>query len=157
MKFFVPLKYMTAVTAYSIFAFDIITNKNKTYPLLKLPSFYLNTMAVVLITISFYLTNIFNACEDGDILYVLYYVKKNSDINVKNFWGETPLHIACKHNRQFMARLLIKYGANVNIKDNTRARHTPLDHAINNKNPYLINLINSKMSKSHTDNTNDTH
>ena len=45
-------------------------------------------------------------------------LSKGADPNIKNFFGNTALHIAYKNDNAFIINLLIEYGANDKIKNN---------------------------------------
>lgn len=49
---------------------------------------------------------------------------KGCEINNRDSFGETPLHLACKNGRIDVMRVLIQYGADVNLKD--KNGNTPL-------------------------------
>lgn len=42
---------------------------------------------------------------------------QNSNVNIKNFWGATPLILAALHNRLEFATILIERGAKIDISD----------------------------------------
>lgn len=46
-------------------------------------------------------------------------------INVRDVYGNTPLHLACEEDRQEEARLLVSRGANLEIKN--KEEKTPID------------------------------
>ena len=53
-------------------------------------------------------------------------IEKGADVNAKDKYGYTPLHLTAIYNRPQMAQLLIKHGADVNAKDNYG--NTPLHY-----------------------------
>jgi ankyrin repeat protein len=59
----------------------------------------------------------------------------------------TPLHLAVKSKNLEMVNLLLKAGANPNIKD--KARNTALDNAILNDNNDIINLLDGSEKRLH--------
>ena len=58
------------------------------------------------------------AVECGYEVFINYLLQKGSDINAKNNINETALHIALRNHNYKFADLLIKHGANENIKNN---------------------------------------
>jgi len=58
------------------------------------------------------------AVKNFDVKKVEEALSAGADINAKNVYGRTALHIASYHDRKDIAELLIKYGADVNAKDN---------------------------------------
>lgn len=56
----------------------------------------------------------------------------------------TPIHLACKNGFCKIVKLLIKYGCNVNAKDD--AGKTALHHAVISNNGELLQLIIEKVS-----------
>lgn len=54
-----------------------------------------------------------------------------ADVNCRNSFGETPLHLAVRNCRPAGAKYLIENGADINAKDNDGI--SPLDNVKNNK------------------------
>ena len=52
--------------------------------------------------------------------------KKN--INTKDWWGLTPLHLAAEYGRDRIVQILLEFGANVNALDDSGK--TPMDKII---------------------------
>jgi hypothetical protein len=52
---------------------------------------------------------------------------KGADVNVKDQYGDTPLHYAAQHGKADMCKLLIAHGSNIN--DKNRNSETPLHYA----------------------------
>ncbi len=71
-------------------------------------------------------TPLFNAVYKGLSKIIEYFIKKGSDVNIRNIYGQTPLHVAVRGSMNGVS-LLLKYGANDNIKDN--AGDKPIDIA----------------------------
>lgn len=86
------------------------------------------------------MTPLYNACRSGwgDVVELM--IKKGADVDAESY-GETPLlKVAGKKvNDVNLARILIKYDADVNAKD--AQGNTPLYHAILNKNSAMIKLL----------------
>jgi ankyrin repeat protein len=64
---------------------------------------------------------------------------KGAEVNAKNKWGETPLHIAAFKSRKDVAELLLAGKAEVNAKDNKDS--TPLHAAKLKGNADLVELL----------------
>jgi ankyrin repeat protein len=61
------------------------------------------------------------------------------DIDTKNQFGHTALHIACLSERYDRVKLLIECGANLNVKDNRG--NTPIYAAIKKGNVEIVKLL----------------
>lgn len=50
-----------------------------------------------------------NTCEKGDVEEVLSLIsRKDCNINALNVYGESPLHIVCKHDHLEIVKILLK-------------------------------------------------
>lgn len=83
------------------------------------------------ITLSIPLCNAFNqeliqAIENDDSIKAMSLINKDT-IMSKNYFGETPLHIAARRGQSDLARVLIKSGSDLNSIDNQS--QTPLHRA----------------------------
>ena len=58
-------------------------------------------------------------------------VNKGADVNVKDTYGQTPLHLAASKGQIKVIRCLIENGANVNVTQETTGS-TPLHRAASN-------------------------
>lgn len=58
-------------------------------------------------------------------------LQNNANVNAITFAGNTPLHIARGRQMDFIVRILIKYGANINLKN--IEGETPFDFKVRNK------------------------
>ena len=67
------------------------------------------------------------AIKQNDIIIVRALIDAGADVNARNPYGETPLHIACVRGFQKIISLLIAEGADVNARD--RRALTPLHAA----------------------------
>ncbi|MCS7244590.1 MAG: ankyrin repeat domain-containing protein [candidate division WOR-3 bacterium] len=72
----------------------------------------------------------------GELSKVKDLIKKGADINSKNEYGKTPLHIAVENNYEDIVKVLLENKADVNIKDNNG--NTPLHIAVMKGNEYII-------------------
>ena len=73
-----------------------------------------------------------HAAETGQIEEFKTAFNKEEDKNLKNEFGETPIHVACKNGRFKIVQLILKntdMKINVNAKDETNFGHTALDLA----------------------------
>jgi ankyrin repeat protein len=75
-------------------------------------------------------------CESRDFNKVRLAINFGADVDVKNKWGDTPLHLA---KNVEIAKLLIEKGADVNAKDN--GGETPLHLASYNDSIELATLL----------------
>ncbi|EGD78054.1 hypothetical protein PTSG_08933 [Salpingoeca rosetta] len=71
---------------------------------------------------------LFAACRDGDAPAVTSLIEQdNADINQQDKQGDTPLHVACRHNQPAIVKLLLEKGADASIKN--KKGETPYDVA----------------------------
>ncbi|EGD81341.1 hypothetical protein PTSG_11382 [Salpingoeca rosetta] len=71
---------------------------------------------------------LFAACRDGDAPAVTSLIEQdNADVNQHNEQGDTPLHVACRHNQPAVVELLLKKGADASVKN--KKGETPYDAA----------------------------
>ncbi|EGD77427.1 hypothetical protein PTSG_08524 [Salpingoeca rosetta] len=71
---------------------------------------------------------LFAACKDGDAPAVTSLMEQdNADINQHNAQGDTPLHVACRHNQPAVVELLLKRDADTAVKN--KKGETPYDVA----------------------------
>ena len=75
------------------------------------------------------------AVEKGDIHKIKTLLSHGADVNVRNNFGWTPLHIAAYWGNTVVASLLLSHGADVNAESTNKwgnypARSTPLDVVI---------------------------
>ncbi|CAC5388634.1 unnamed protein product [Mytilus coruscus] len=60
-------------------------------------------------------------------LFRTFLVKGTVNVNTSDIYGSTPLHFAAYHNYEEQIEMLLKYGADINARDNLQER--PLDTA----------------------------
>ncbi len=77
--------------------------------------------------------------KKGDITAVRNMLEAGCAVDVKNQYGETPLHQAAVYNRVKIAQMLIDAGANVDIQD--RDGHAPLHTAVGYDRPEIVKLL----------------
>ena len=83
-----------------------------------------------------------DACEDGNLKRVKKLIKRGYDINKKDEYGNTPLHVSLDHERLMCSFYLIKKGANINKKN--KLKHLPLHFASRCDNIELIKKLVTK-------------
>lgn len=71
-------------------------------------------------------------------------VPDSSYLNIRNFYGQTPLHLAVLEGQHATVKKLIDAGADVNIRDNRC--NTPLHHAVINDNNRCAQTIISALN-----------
>lgn len=76
------------------------------------------------------------AIENADEKLIKTLISGGVDVNAKNYFGETPLHVVKDIE---MAKLLISKGANVNAKD--KAGNTPVYKRISDSNKPIVELL----------------
>lgn len=84
-------------------------------------------------------STIFKDIKNGNKLALKQYIANNENINAKNKFGDTLLHIAVSSNKYEITKLLIKSGAKLDSQ-NTHGE-TPLILALRNKNDELAQLL----------------
>ncbi|EGD81167.1 hypothetical protein PTSG_11207 [Salpingoeca rosetta] len=61
---------------------------------------------------------LFAACRDGDTPAVTSLIEQdNADVNQQDKQGDTPLHVACRHNQPAVVELLMKKDADTAVKN----------------------------------------
>jgi len=72
----------------------------------------------------------------------LFLLNHGANINTKNAYGSTALHIASAHGYTHIVKLLLAYNANINERNNNGA--TALSHAFNNHQLSIVHLLLSQ-------------
>ena len=67
------------------------------------------------------------ACLTGDYLAAKELIQFGADVNIKDWMESSPLHLAARHDRDEIIRLLVNNGAHINCQDLTGL--TPLHEA----------------------------
>ena len=84
--------------------------------------------------------DIWEATKEGDIEVVKQHLAAGTDVDAKDDkFGLTPLRMAAANNQNEIAKLLIKEGANVNIKDEDA--YTPIHYASVNGHVDIVELL----------------
>jgi ankyrin repeat protein len=89
--------------------------------------------------------NIYDLIEANKIKEVEKILKKSVDINRKNEFALTPLHIALANNHENMAKFLLNNGANGSIQDDDG--FTSLHYAYEYSMPNIAKIIIEKNSE----------
>ena len=66
-------------------------------------------------------------------------IKKGGNVESRSRWGYTPLQMACLFNRFTILRVLLSWGASLNVGDDFVA--TPLALATYNRNPSMVDFL----------------
>ncbi|XP_071154184.1 serine/threonine-protein phosphatase 6 regulatory ankyrin repeat subunit B-like [Mytilus edulis] len=61
---------------------------------------------------------IFNASKEGRIEVIHNFLGKEYSLNIRNKYGQTPLHVACIHRRYNIIKLLLNNNCDINAVDN---------------------------------------
>ena len=81
----------------------------------------------------------FNICNDRYTKIVKFLLKIGADTNIKNHSGETPLHLAARHEMEYIVMLLLHYNADADVRNNRN--ETAMDLTKNHSYPHVKDLI----------------
>ena len=81
----------------------------------------------------------FNMSEDHYTKIVKLLLKMGANTNIKNHSGDTPLHIAARHEMEYIVMLLLHYNADANLKNNRN--ETAMDLTKNHFYPHVKDLL----------------
>lgn len=87
----------------------------------------------------FNITSLMNAVYQDDYKATTVFLKSGAEVNEKNIAGVSALHISAKNNSVNSMKVLIEYGANLDIRDTEM--WTPLMRACLNRNPKSANIL----------------
>ena len=83
--------------------------------------------------------NLWQAVADSDVSAAQVALAAGAEVNARNQWQQTPLHLAADTGHTDLARLLIEKGAEVNAKDDEQ--QMPLHWAANNGYTEIVKLL----------------
>ena len=81
----------------------------------------------------------FNICEDRYTRIVKFLLKLGADVNIKNHSGDTPLHIAARHEMEYIVKVLLHYNADIHIRNDRN--ETAINVTKSNSYPHVMKLI----------------
>ena len=81
----------------------------------------------------------FNICEDRYTRIVKLLLEMGAGVNIKNFDGDTPLHIAARHEMDYIVKLLLHYNADIHLRNNRN--ETAMNATKSNSYPHVKKLI----------------
>lgn len=86
------------------------------------------------------------ACTQGDMLLIEKLLRyAPHEVRTKNAFGQTPLHLACRHGQLDLAKLLLSMRADIDVKDSSGK--TPLSLAATYGHVALIQLLLNQPQK----------
>ena len=81
----------------------------------------------------------FNICRDRYTKIVKFLLKMGADANIKNHSGDTPLHIAARHEMEYIVMLLLHHNADADMRNNRN--ETAMDLTKNHSYPHVKDLL----------------
>ena len=81
----------------------------------------------------------FRRYEDNYTKIVRFLLKMGADVNIKDYAGDTPLHMAVRHEMDYIVNLLLHYNADIYAKNNRD--EIALNLVKTNSRPHVKNLI----------------
>ncbi|KAL3418519.1 hypothetical protein PVAG01_10235 [Phlyctema vagabunda] len=93
-----------------------------------------------------YSTALFHASMNGNSAIVKVLLDNKADVNLKGWYGTTPLYEACYGQHIAVAKILVEAGANLNIEGGLR-NEFPLHAAVRKGNEELVRLLLARGAK----------
>jgi ankyrin repeat protein len=82
------------------------------------------------------------ACENGHLKVVSFLQQHGADLNIKDKYGWTPLHVACEKEHLEVVSFLLLHGADVNIKGNDGYLFTwPVSKDTSKWSPFFTSMV----------------
>lgn len=112
--------------------------------------FIVGMMAVILFVTSLLGAGFHDAAGAGELNKVKTLLASGSDVNAKDANGNTPLLRAIWNKQLEVAKLLIRKGANINIRHRSKKNgSTPLYSAVQSGSPKMVSLLIKNGAKIH--------
>ena len=81
----------------------------------------------------------FNRCTDRYTKIIKFLLNRGADVNLQNYDGDTPLHLAARYEMEYIVKVLLHYNADVNIKN--KKDETAVFAAKSNQYPHVKVLL----------------
>ena len=81
----------------------------------------------------------FNICKDRYTKTIKFLLKMGADANIKNHSGDTALHIAARHEMEYIVMLLLHHNADADMRNNRN--ETAVDLSKNHSYPHVKDLL----------------
>lgn len=90
---------------------------------------------------------LFNSLNDDNCKFktIKLLLKEGAGVNIKDLYGDTPLHFSCSYGNIEIVKLFIEKGANIYSKNNEGI--TPLDDAKKQKHKKIVKLLEDEIKK----------
>jgi len=82
-----------------------------------------------------------DAIRHGNMKRVVNMLKRGQDVNIKDDEGITPLHSSIISGYMGLMKLIVKYGADINMRTDNKDRYTPLETACLHENIDAVNYL----------------
>ena len=77
----------------------------------------------------------FNRCTDRYTKIVKFLLNMGADVNLQNYDGDTPLHLAARYEMEYITKLLLHYNAGIHITN--KKNETPMNSTKCNIYPHV--------------------
>ena len=81
----------------------------------------------------------FNKCEDRYTTIVKFLLKMGADANIKNHSGDTPLHMAARHEIEYIVMFLLHHNTDADMRNSRNV--TAMDLTKNHSYPHVKDLL----------------
>lgn len=89
------------------------------------------------------LVNVLYACAEGDLRHIKCQVARGFDINLADYDGRTPIHLAAAEGQSHIVNYLIRIGAYISPHD--RWGNTPMSDAKRGNHDSVVKLLNKAL------------